>query len=119
MRTAWKQRFPNIHLNLTIDLSKYHDSRIDRAFYEDQETTDVAILQTLHDFPYWKEQNRLMYYKPATFDDIYGSEKDLDGAYYPILICKCLNNLFISLRGVLTVAMVQMDLGTSSMTVLS
>ncbi|KAF2104729.1 periplasmic binding protein-like II [Rhizodiscina lignyota] len=85
IRNAWAQRFPRIPLNLTVDLSKYHDSRIDRAFYEKNENTDVALLQTLHDFPYWKEQNRLMYYKPATFNDIYNGEKDLDGAYYPIL----------------------------------
>ena len=84
---AWKQRIPLVALNLTIDLSKYHDSRIDRAFYDREEVVDVAVLQTLQDFQRWKGQNRLMFYKPATFGDIYSGEKDLDGAFLPVGIC--------------------------------
>lgn len=38
-------------LNLTIDLSKYLDGRIDTAFYEGRHVADVAVLQTLQDFP--------------------------------------------------------------------
>lgn len=81
---AFESRFPGISLSLTVDLSKYHDSRIDRAFSEGNETTDVAILQTLHDFPHWKEQGRLLKYKPAVWDDIYAAERDQDGAFLPV-----------------------------------
>ncbi|KAA8645500.1 hypothetical protein EYZ11_005056 [Aspergillus tanneri] len=81
---AFQKRFPEIQVNWTVDLSKYHDSRIDRQFYTGKETTDVVILQTLHDFPRWKEQNRLLYYKPAMWNDIYASERDPHGAYLPI-----------------------------------
>ena len=77
-----------IKLNLTIDLSKYHDARIDRSFYANDETIDIAALQTLHDFPRWKAQNRLMYYKPQNFSDLVNGEKDFDGAWLPVYLCK-------------------------------
>ncbi|KAB8223366.1 hypothetical protein BDV33DRAFT_228511 [Aspergillus novoparasiticus] len=85
---AFQKRFPDIQVNWTVDLSKYHASRIDRGFYGEGETTDVVILQTLQDFPRWKSQNRLMYYKPAVWNDIYASERDPQGAYLPIAECK-------------------------------
>ncbi|KAL3426789.1 ABC transporter [Phlyctema vagabunda] len=84
VRNAWKARFPDITLDLTVDLSKYHDSRIDRAWYDKNETVDIATLQTLHDFKRWKEQDRLLYYKSPTFEDLYSGEKDLDGAFVPM-----------------------------------
>jgi len=48
---GFNKRFPKINLNLTTDLSKYHDARIDRAFYAEDESIDIACLQTLHDYP--------------------------------------------------------------------
>ena len=91
VRSAWKARFPNVVLNLTVDLSKYHDSRVDRAYYEGTHVADVAVLQTLQDFPRWKSQNKLSYYKPMNFDDLLANEKDLDGAYLPIQISAMLS----------------------------
>ncbi|KAF7861394.1 hypothetical protein EAF04_007959 [Stromatinia cepivora] len=84
IRAAWAARFPKISLDLTVDVSKYHDSRIDRAYRANNETVDIAILQTLNDFQRWKEADRLLFYKPQTFDDLYSGEKDLDGAFLPI-----------------------------------
>lgn len=86
VRSAWEARFPDIKLNLTVDLSKYHDNRIDRAFYEQKHVVDVAVLQTLQDFPRWKQENRLLFYKSNTFMDLLGGEKDLDGAFLPVQI---------------------------------
>lgn len=88
VRKAWAEQFPDIPLNLTVALSKYHDVRLDQAFYEGQHVADVVALQTLQDFPRWKAANRLMLYKPATFEDILVDEKDPDGAYMPFAICK-------------------------------
>ena len=86
VRSLWKARFPNVALNLTVDLSKYHDGRIDRGFYENEHVADIAVLQTLQDFPRWKAENKLQYYKPNNYDDLLENEKDLDGAYLPIQI---------------------------------
>lgn len=88
VRSAWKARFPNIPLNLTVDLSKYHDGRADRAFYEGKRSADIVVLQTLQDFTRWKSQNRLLYYKPAQFDDIFNGEKDPDGAWLGLFNCE-------------------------------
>lgn len=80
MKKAWANRFPNVPLNLTVDLSKYHDNRIDRAHLEGLHVTDVAVLQTVQDFRRWKKEGKLLKYKPASFEDILESEKDFDGA---------------------------------------
>ncbi|KAF2209001.1 hypothetical protein CERZMDRAFT_70365 [Cercospora zeae-maydis SCOH1-5] len=82
VRQSWAQRFPDIKLNLTVDLSKYHDNRIDRAHLQGLHVADVAVLQTLQDFRRWKSEGKLVNYKPATFDDILPGEKDPDGAWY-------------------------------------
>ncbi|KAF7954073.1 hypothetical protein EAE96_005206 [Botrytis aclada] len=86
MKTAWAARFPKIALDLKVDLSKYHDSRIDRAYWSNNETVDIAVLQTLNDFQRWKEEGRLMFYKPPTFTDLYSGETDLDGPFLPVNI---------------------------------
>lgn len=88
VRTAWAKAFPKIHLNLTVDLSKYHDSNIDRSRQLGSEYVDVAALQTLHDFPRWKSQGRLLPYKPAVWESIWPSVKDAEGAYLPLAFCE-------------------------------
>lgn len=82
IRSAWAELFPDVKLNLTVDLSKYHDNRIDRAHLEGIHVADVAVLQTLQDFRRWKQEGKLLRYKPATFEDILEEEKDFDGAWY-------------------------------------
>lgn len=88
IRDSWRQRFPDLPLNLTVDLSKYQDIRIDLAHLEGKAIADVTMLQTLQDFPRWKAENRLMYYKPNHFDDLLNGEKDINGAYLPTGVCK-------------------------------
>ncbi|KAF7185406.1 hypothetical protein HII31_13253 [Pseudocercospora fuligena] len=82
VRTAWAAQYPDIKLNLTVDLSKYHDNRIDRAYQQGIHVADVVVIQTLQDFPRWKKEGKLLNYKPATFDDILEDQKDFDGAWY-------------------------------------
>ncbi len=86
--TAFEKRFPKVALNLTVDLSKYLDSQIDRSFYAGKEDVDVALLQQLNDFTRCKAQNRLLYYKPENFSDLANGYKDLDGAYLPTFVCE-------------------------------
>lgn len=88
MIDAFTARFPKVALNLTNDVSKYLDGRIDRAFYANDEYVDVAMLETLQDYTRWKAENRLLYYKPANWNDIVNGEKDLDGAYVPFELGK-------------------------------
>ncbi|KAK0496193.1 hypothetical protein EDD18DRAFT_1463310 [Armillaria luteobubalina] len=80
---AFQEKFPKINITLTVDLSKYHDSVIDRSLNQTGLAgTDVAHLQTLHDFIRWKEEGHLLSYKPAGWDQIPDNIKDADDATY-------------------------------------
>lgn len=77
VRTAFAKRFPKLKLDLTVDFSKYHDSRIDRAVQEHARITDdIVFIQDLHVFQRWTEQGLLMRYKPPTFNDIVREPRD-------------------------------------------
>ncbi|KAI0751257.1 ABC-type Fe3+ transport system [Daedaleopsis nitida] len=91
LKQAFEARFPGMTLNVTVDLSKYHDGNIDFQIANGDVYTDTAILQTLHDFPRWKQQGLLLPYKPADWDQIYDAFKDPDGAYVGLYIISWLN----------------------------
>ncbi|THZ77981.1 periplasmic binding protein-like II [Aureobasidium pullulans] len=79
---AWKARFPDVKLNLTVDVSKYHDSRVNRQYQcNGDDGADIAVLQTLHDFDRWKREGRLYPYKPAAWDNVYSAIKDPEGTF--------------------------------------
>ena len=83
---AFKAAFPNIKLNLTVDLSKYHEGKIDQELESGKLTVDLAMLQTLHDFDRWKSQGVLLNYKPVGSDHVPAKFKDKDGAYTGLTI---------------------------------
>ena len=68
LKTAFEARFPGMTLNVTVDLSKYHDVNLEQQLANENVYVDSIILQTLHDFPRWKSQGVLLPYKPAGFD---------------------------------------------------
>ncbi|MEU6355413.1 extracellular solute-binding protein [Streptomyces sp. NPDC047072] len=80
-KAGFKARFPDIDLTLIVDYSKYHDVRVDNQFATDTLVPDVVQLQTLQDFDRWKEQGRLLHYKPAGFSKVYDKFKDPQGAW--------------------------------------
>ncbi|MFC8342749.1 ABC transporter substrate-binding protein [Streptomyces sp. NPDC057280] len=80
-KAAFKARFPDIDLTLVVDYSKYHDVRVDNQFATDTLVPDVVQLQTVQDFVRWKEQGRLLHYKPSGFSKVYDAFKDPQGAW--------------------------------------
>ncbi|KAH9476938.1 hypothetical protein JR316_0010854 [Psilocybe cubensis] len=81
---AFETRFPGIKLDLKVDVSKYIDSRVDLAIANTKGADtayDVVMLQTLHDYPRWKQGGHLMHYKVPTWNDIHPEFVDPDGAY--------------------------------------
>lgn len=80
-RAGFEEAFPGIRVEMVVDLSKYHDARIDYQLKTDTLVVDVAQLQTLQDFPRWKKEGVLMNYKPIGWDHIYNELKDPEGAY--------------------------------------
>ena len=92
---AWQARFPEIKLNLTVDVSKYHDSRVNRQFQRNgTDGADIAVLQTLHDFGRWKREGRLLPYKPLKWEEIYTAVKDPHGAFVGAFICEQNDHVF-------------------------
>ncbi|QIY75669.1 ABC transporter substrate-binding protein [Streptomyces sp. RLB1-33] len=83
-KSAFLKRFPDIDLKLIVDYSKYHDVRVDNQFATGTLVPDVVQLQTLQDFTRWKEQGRLLPYKPAGFSKVHDDFKDPHGAWVAI-----------------------------------
>ncbi|ORX88910.1 family 1 extracellular solute-binding protein [Basidiobolus meristosporus CBS 931.73] len=81
---AFESKFPGTTLNITTDLSKYHNVLIDSQLAKggDALEPDVTHLQTLHDFPRWKAQGALLKYKPIGFKHTYAPYKDKEGYYW-------------------------------------
>lgn len=86
MKKAFEQRFPGMTLNVIVDYSKYHDARIDNQLTTNTLIPDVVQLQTLQDFPRWKEEGVLMNYKPSAWNKIWPEFRDKDGAWTGIFV---------------------------------
>ncbi|KAK5806325.1 hypothetical protein VI817_000583 [Penicillium citrinum] len=81
---AFSTQFPKVKVNVTVDLSKYLEGRINKAITRDGLYTDVTILQTLQNFDNWANRGLLLPYKPPHFDKIWPSLTRADGSYIPV-----------------------------------
>ncbi|KAM0337996.1 hypothetical protein ACHAPU_011473 [Fusarium lateritium] len=87
LKTAFEKRFPGMTLNVTVDLSKYHDAALDQQLSNNNVYVDSIILQTVQDYPRWAKEGALLPYAPAGFDHVRPAFKDSIGArYYGVLI---------------------------------
>lgn len=86
LKRAFEARFPKMTLNVTVDLSKYHDGNLDLQLAAKNVHVDSIILQTLHDYPRWKKEGALLNYAPKNFDKIASVFKDADAAYAGLFI---------------------------------
>lgn len=82
LKSAFEAQFPGMTLNITIDLSKYHDGKIDEQLAKGDVFVDSVILQTVHDYPRWAKAGALLNYAPLGFDRVYPSFKDSISAYW-------------------------------------
>ncbi|KAF4465413.1 ABC-type Fe3+ transport system [Fusarium albosuccineum] len=88
LKKAFEDKFPGLTLNVTVDLSKYHDVRLDEqlAAGKDAVYVDSIILQTLHDYPRWSQEGALLNYAPAGFEEIDHAFKDDNAAWYGVYV---------------------------------
>ncbi|KAG8676388.1 hypothetical protein FPOAC2_02485 [Fusarium poae] len=88
LKAAFEERFPGMELNVTVDLSKYHDARVDQQLAVGGKAVyvDSVILQTLHDYPRWAQQGALLNYAPKGFDEIDDAYKDNTAYWYGVYI---------------------------------
>jgi hypothetical protein len=85
LKREFETRFPGMTLNLTTDLSKYHNGRFDEQLAANNVYVDSIAFQTVHDFPRWDEQGALLHYAPVGFDNIFPPMRDIRAAFYGIL----------------------------------
>lgn len=83
---AFRARFPDIDIRVTVDLSKYHNARIDHQLLGGALEPDVAHLQTLYDFDHWKEQGVLERYRPEGLEHVPQAFVDPDGFFIPLFV---------------------------------
>ncbi|KAK1988163.1 hypothetical protein LZ30DRAFT_792357 [Colletotrichum cereale] len=87
LKTSFEERFPGMALNLTVDVSKYHDGKVDQQIAANNVYVDSVILQTPHDFPRWASEGALLDYAPLGHDQILPEFKNNENAaYYGIFI---------------------------------
>jgi hypothetical protein len=87
LKTAFEAAFPGMTLNITVDLSKYHDGKIDELLVNGDVYVDSVILQTLHDYPRWASEGALLNYAPLGFDQIDPAYKDsTSAAWYGVTL---------------------------------
>jgi ABC-type Fe3+ transport system substrate-binding protein len=85
-RQAFLARFPRMSPTIVVDYSKFHDVRVDNQIATGTLLPDVVQLQTLHDFPSWKEEGLLLPYKPAGFSALHEAFRDPDGTWLAIAV---------------------------------
>lgn len=80
IKTAFEAKFPGMKMNITVDLSKYHDGRIDEQLVAKNVFVDSIILQTVHDYPRWAQEGALLNYAPLGLDKVHPAFKDSTSA---------------------------------------
>ena len=81
IKSAFERQFPGMKLDLVVDLSKYHDARIEEQLLRKDLQVDLAHLQTLHDFDDWAARGLLLAYKPIGWEQIPPAYKDPQGRF--------------------------------------
>lgn len=83
---AFRSRFPKMKLHMNVDFSKFQQARIDLQLQSDTLEADVVQLQELQNFPRWKSEGVLQFYKPRNFTKVYKNFRDHDGAWVGICV---------------------------------
>jgi ABC-type Fe3+ transport system substrate-binding protein len=75
------QQFPGIEVKVTGGFSNVLNEKIERQMAEKKLAVDMAFFQTVQDFVKWKQEGKLLAFKPDGFEQIYPNFRDIDGAY--------------------------------------
>ena len=75
------QQFPGITVSVTGGFSNVLNAEIEKQMAAGALAVDMAIFQTVQDFVAWKQQGKLLAFKPDGFEHVYPNMRDPDGAY--------------------------------------
>src|SRR5262245_5996302 len=72
----FEQKFPGIRVTVTGGFSNQLNQQIEQQFKDLKLEVDLALFQTAQDFVRWKQEGRMLAYKPEGFDAIDPSFRD-------------------------------------------
>lgn len=81
LRNQFMERFPDIEIEIQIDLSKYHDLKVYQQLNDGHLDADVVMLQTMNDFENWKAMGVLEAFKSEGFKYIKEGYSDPEGYF--------------------------------------
>ncbi len=80
------QQFPGITVSVTGGFSNVLNAEIEKQMAAGALAVDMAIFQTVQDFVAWKQQDKLLAFKPEGFEHVYPNMRDPDGAYEAVSV---------------------------------
>ena len=83
---AFEQQYPGIKVIIHAGFSNVHDEKINQQLKSKTLDADLAILQTVQDYIFWKKQGVLAQYKPPAYDAVDKTFKDPDGYYIGVFV---------------------------------
>ncbi|KAH8593135.1 ABC transporter [Bisporella sp. PMI_857] len=86
LKEAFEARFPGMTLNITVDVSKYHDGNLDQQLATGGLYVDSIILQTLQDYPRWDQEGALLHYQPLNFYNVHPAFRDIRAAWHGVSV---------------------------------
>jgi ABC-type Fe3+ transport system substrate-binding protein len=92
IKAGFERQFPGMKIDVLVDLSKYHDARIEEELLRKDLKADVAHLQTLHDFDSWAARGLLLPYKPVGWDQVPDGYKDPQGRFTGLFMLSFANS---------------------------
>ncbi|MDH4390839.1 MAG: extracellular solute-binding protein [Aquabacterium sp.] len=92
IKAGFERNFPGLKINIVVDLSKHHDTRIEEELLRNDLKVDVTQLQTLHDFDDWAARGLLLPYKPIGWDQIPDAYKDPQGRFVGLFMLTFANS---------------------------
>jgi ABC-type Fe3+ transport system substrate-binding protein len=77
----FERQFPGLTVSIEGGFSNVLNQKIEQQFKDLKLEADMVLLQTAQDFVRWKQQGKMLAFKPEGFDAIDTSFKDPDGAF--------------------------------------
>ncbi|MGZ3297050.1 MAG: extracellular solute-binding protein [Xanthobacteraceae bacterium] len=77
----FERKFPGLTVSIEGGFSNVLNQKIEQQFKDRKLEADMVLFQTAQDFVRWKQQGKMLAFKPEGFDAIDKSFKDPDGAF--------------------------------------
>jgi len=83
---SFEEQYPGIKVSIGGGFSNVLDKKVDAQLAARKLEVDAVIFQTAADFVRWKQEGRLMTFKPPGFDKMDPAFKDADGTFWATMV---------------------------------